>query len=162
MTTAPTYGCEKCRHEWGHWSSHPTYVELVDSSEVTGLRLYRCNVCTSWWSFHVLADRPRWLTTEQANEVRMDIAGVTRADVAAAFRPEILTEHNFFARDEARPYEVGIMGQAPELVVYRTDKRGSRLFESTFASERAALEVFTRELRGEVSRRPFVRNTRPR
>ncbi|NTV39486.1 MAG: hypothetical protein HGA51_05955 [Demequinaceae bacterium] len=162
MTTARTYGCEKCRHEWGHWSSHHTYVELVDASEVTGLRLYRCNACTCWWRFHVLDDRPRCLSTEEANETRMDIAEVTRADVAAAFRPETIAEHNFFAREAPQLYEVGITGQAPKLTVYRIDERGSTVFESSFTSERAALEAFTRELRGEISRRPWLRNTRPR
>jgi hypothetical protein len=92
----------------------------------------------------------------------MDIAGVTRADVAVALRADILAAHDFFARDHCRPNETGVMCQAPTQVVYRTYEKGRRKFNETFSSERAAMEAFTRELRAEAAGRPLVSNTRPR
>ncbi len=73
MTAAPKGGCDLCRGEWRAWSSHPTYNLLVARDASTGLSLYRCAACASWWEYDVLTDRPHWRTDDEASRVFAEI-----------------------------------------------------------------------------------------
>jgi hypothetical protein len=83
---------------------------------------------------------------------------MTREDVVREFGAERLARHNFFARDETREDEIGIMDVANGLVVYRTDERNQREYEFTTTSEAEALGVFATKLRTHLALRDFVRS----
>jgi hypothetical protein len=81
---------------------------------------------------------------------------MNREEVITEFGAQTLTKHNFFARRETREDEVGIMGEVPVIVVYRTDERNHREFEFTAATEADALTVFVTKLRTYLALREFV------
>ena len=83
---------------------------------------------------------------------------MNRDDVLIEFGAQTLSEHNFFARDETREDEIGIMDVANGLVVYRTDERNQREFEFTTTSEAEALGVFATKLRTHLALQDFVRS----
>jgi hypothetical protein len=86
---------------------------------------------------------------------------MNRTDVVAQFGAATLAEHNFFARAESRPWELGIVAEPSSYLVYRTNERNVFALERRVESESEALELFAKKLRFELARREREGGQRP-
>lgn len=70
---------------------------------------------------------------------------MNRADIVAEFGAATLAEHNFFARAESRPWELGIVAEPSSYLAYRTNERNVFALERRVTSESEALDLFAKK-----------------
>lgn len=141
-------GCDECRPQaFKTWED--VRVEFYGITPGFPCKLYRCLTCRQWWLTDTRVPEPidgREARAYLASGMRIELDPLTRSEVLAQFADSVVASHNFLARKDSEPLEVGIVQSVNGFTVYRTDVAGARAFEIEIADEGQACAVFAHKL----------------